>query len=510
MAPPETSFWEKSNGRRRRKVSALHLTALFLPFVVMQADDWPMLGRDFTRNPVSPEKNPPLEWDIKTGRNIKWRASLGYNVFADPIVAGGLVWAGTGNENPADPAVVGEAAVLKCFRETDGQLLYQYVASSKRGLPYPLLSLGWSSSPLAEGPHLWFTTVHGEVHCLEVEPLRQGERMPRRVWRTDMVEKFNVFPQYRSMSGGKTCSIAASYRNLIYVITGNGVAGWIDNQWSDKVRSPEAPSLICFDKRTGEAVWKDNSPGTNILFSQWGSPLVVEIGGRGQVIAPQGDGWVRSFDALSGELLWKLDMNPKAVTKRYERNQFLTAPVYYQNHIFIGAGLDMEAGDGPGALVCIDPAGRGDRSLEIDDGPGKGKPNPNSGVVWHFDQLGRTTSLVAIHNGLVIAAGFDGYLHCLDAATGQPYWRHDMKARVFGSPLIVDGKVYVADEDGSVRILELSKTKKLFFEHDMKSFMASSPIFANGVLYLATSQFLYAIEQGRFTPPPPDAPSLKK
>lgn len=268
--------------------------------------------------------------------------------------------------------------------------------------------------------------------------------------------------------------------------------------------------MICFDQRTGQAVWTDNSPGTNIMYGQWGSPLVVEIGGRGQVIAPQGDGWVRSFDALSGELLWKLDINPKSVTKRRERNQFLTAPVYYQNHIFIGAGLDMEAGDGPGALVCIDPAGRGDLSLEIDDGPGKGKPNPNSGVVWHFDQLGRTTSLVAIHNGLVIAAGYNGYLHCLDAATGQPYWRHDMKARVFGSPLIVDGKVYVADEDGSVRILELSKTKNLFFEHDMKGFMASSPIFANGVLYLATSQFLYAIELGRFTPPPPDVSSPKK
>lgn len=225
MAPPETSFWEKSNGRRRRKVSALLFTALFLPFVVLQADDWPMLGRDFTRNPVSPEKNPPLEWDVRTGRNIKWRAKLGYNVFADPIVAGGLVWAGTSNENPADPAVEGEAVVLKCFRETDGQLLYQYVASSQRHLPSPPLWLGLNSSPLAEGTQLWFTTVHGEVHCLDIEPLRRGERMPNRVWRSDMVQKFNVCPQYRAMGGGKSCSIAASYQNLIYVITGNGIAG---------------------------------------------------------------------------------------------------------------------------------------------------------------------------------------------------------------------------------------------------------------------------------------------
>jgi hypothetical protein len=35
-----------------------------------------MLGRGKTRNPVSPEGNAPIEWDMKTGRNIKWKALL--------------------------------------------------------------------------------------------------------------------------------------------------------------------------------------------------------------------------------------------------------------------------------------------------------------------------------------------------------------------------------------------------------------------------------------------------
>ena len=58
--------------------SALALAAcLAVPMPTLFADDWPMLGRDSTRNSVSPEKNPPLDWDVKTGRNIKWRSFRG-------------------------------------------------------------------------------------------------------------------------------------------------------------------------------------------------------------------------------------------------------------------------------------------------------------------------------------------------------------------------------------------------------------------------------------------------
>jgi hypothetical protein len=30
----------------------------------LRGGDWPMLGRDATRNSVSPEKTPPLDWDV--------------------------------------------------------------------------------------------------------------------------------------------------------------------------------------------------------------------------------------------------------------------------------------------------------------------------------------------------------------------------------------------------------------------------------------------------------------
>jgi hypothetical protein len=51
------------------------LALLFVLPGIACAADWPMGGRDFTRNPVSPEKGAPVDWQVKTNefpaRNIR-------------------------------------------------------------------------------------------------------------------------------------------------------------------------------------------------------------------------------------------------------------------------------------------------------------------------------------------------------------------------------------------------------------------------------------------------------
>ncbi len=449
-----------------------------------------MFGRDKTRNAVSPEKNPPLEWDIKTGRNIKWKARLGSYNFGSPVVASGLVWIGTNNESPRDTNHTALAGVLICFRETDGEFLYQYLAPARLGPTYNQAHTGVSCSPLIEGDRLWFVNTRAEVVCLDVGPLQRGEGKPTELWKLDMMDELGVFPRQAVMGGGGICSIAASYRDLIYVITGNGT----DREGSN-VPSPSAPALLCLDKNTGKVVWEDNSSGAKILFGEWGSPLVIEIGGRAQVVAPQGDGWLRSFDALTGELIWKFDINRKDGKWLMTRGFFSTPPVLYRDRVYIALGNYLEFGELPGRLVCLDPTKKGDISLELDDGPGKGKPNPNAGAVWHFDKIHRMMSTVAIHDGLVIAPDHAGFVHCLDADTGRTNWKHDMRAHVISSPLIADGKVYVGDEDGKYSVLALSKAKQLLAESMFDGWITSAPIFANGVLYAAGGDTLYAIEE---------------
>ena len=54
----------------------------------------------------------------------------------------------------------------------------------------------------------------------------------------------------------------------------------------------------------------------------------------------------------------------------------------------------------------------------------------------------------AIERNNAAAVEENAALIVLDAKTGQLQWTHDVLAAVWGSPLVADGKVYLADEDG--------------------------------------------------------------
>lgn len=533
------------------RISALAVTVAMMcgSFVRSSAAaDWPQFGRDGTRNAVSLEKHPPTTWDIgklddskppqrikSTQRNIKWSARLGTMTYGDPVVSNGLVWVGTNNgwEVPKQ-----DASVLACFRESDGKLLYRYVSPRlPQGRVHDWPTASMACSPLIEDDRLWFVTNRAEVVCLDIAPLRRDESEPKLLWRVDMIGQFGVFPRGSMMALAHVCSVAG-YKDYLYVITSNGV----DENYGQVVK-PEAPSLICFKKETGEAVWKDNSPGQNILYAQWSSPTIIEIQGRAQCVAPQGDGWVRSFDALTGKPIWQFDMNRKVsrwqLSTRRTRNSILASPVFADGRIYIASGQHPEFGEGQGRLVCLDPTKQGDISSElavdaqgnaiphrrvqaVDAAKGeKAIPNPNSGLVWEFTHVGDikkfenvmhgSVSNVAVQRGLVIAADLDGLVHCLDARTGQRYWAYDTLGPCYASPLIVGEQVYVADEDGEVAIFGLSPDPDVALqklnggylplqELSVESYVYCSPIYANGVLYVASRSELFAIAADKDEP----------
>lgn len=98
------------------------------------------------------------------------------------------------------------------------------------------------------------------------------------------------------------------------------------------------------NKKTGKVVWKDASPGKNIMHSQWSSPAYGIIKGVPQVIFPGGDGWIYAFKPETGELLWKFDANPK--DSKYDlgggatRGYFTAMPAIYNERVYIGIGQD--------------------------------------------------------------------------------------------------------------------------------------------------------------------------
>ncbi len=523
------------------------------------AKDWPQWGGWSGKNNTPDGKNIPIEWDIDEGTNIKWAAKLGSQTYGNPVIANGKVYVGTNNgagHLKRYPSNV-DLGCLLCFDEKTGEFLWQHSSpklATGRVHDWPLQ--GVCCSPIIDGERLWFVTSRGEVRCLDTEGFRDDENdgsftsEPNEnkdeadvIWVFDMMAKLTV-----SQHNMCSCSVAL-VGDILLVNTSNGL-----DESHINLPSPNAASFIALDRNTGELLWSDKSPGSNILHGQWSSPTVAEFNGQMQVIFAGGDGWVYSFDPKgdgdgNSKLLWKLDGNPKdskwILGGRGTRNNIIATPVVYDGLVYVSVGQDPEHGEGIGHVWCIDPNKKGDvsstlakdkdgniiphrrlQAVDTEEGE-KIEPNPNSAVVWHYTQVDadgngkfafeetmhRTIGTAAIKNDLLFISDFSGLFHCLDAkkidekttnedGTHPPvvYWKYDMFAAAWGSPLIVDGKVYIGDEDGDIAIFMLSSDPEVAMpdeepvaEVNVGNAVYSSPVVANDVLYIANKSTLYAI-----------------
>jgi len=444
--------------------------------------DWPMWGGTPDRNMVSNMKGLPDEWDVKTKKNIKWVAELGSQSYGNPVVAGGMVFVGTNNERLRDPKQPGDRGVLMAFRESDGEFLWQQThpkLESGRANDWPFQ--GIASSPLVEGERLYYVSNRGVVHCLDIQGFRDKENDgpftdekltgifdADVIWTFDMMEEVGSYPHNLSNSS------PVIWGNLLFVSTSNG-----QDESHVNIPSPKAPAIIALDKNTGALVWEDNSVEDRILHGQWSTPSVGRIGGVVQVVSAQGDGWVRGYEAESGKKLWEFDTNPKDSVWPRTRNEVISTPVIFEDRVYIANGQDPEHGEGIGHFYAIDATKRGDIT--------------QSGRIFHFDKIRRSISTAAIADGLVYITDFSGYFHCLDAKTGQEIWSHDLLAAVWGSPMIVDGKVYVGDEDGDVAVFAHGRQKKVLAEMNMGSAVYATVVPAHGTLFLNNRSQLFAI-----------------
>jgi outer membrane protein assembly factor BamB len=443
--------------------------------------DWPMWGGTPDRNMVSAMKGLPADWDVKTKKNVKWVAKLGSQSYGNPVVAGGMVFVGTNNELLRDPKQPGDRGVLMAFRESDGEFLWQHThlkLESGRANDWPYQ--GVASSPLVQGDRLYYVSNRGVVFCLDIHGFRdnkndgvvQNEALKGQfdadvIWSFDMMEQVGSYPHNMSNSS------PVIWGDLLFVSTSNG-----QDESHVNIPSPRAPAIIALKTESGELAWEDNSVEDRILHGQWSTPSVGRIGGVMQVVSAQGDGWVRGYD-LMGKKLWEFDTNPKNSVWPRTRNELIATPVIFQDHVYIANGQDPEHGEGVGHFYSIDATKRGDIT--------------ESGRVWHYDKIRRSISTAAVADGLVYVADFSGFLHCLDAKTGQPYWTHDTFAAVWASPLVADGKVYLGDEDGDVVILQHGKEKKVLAEINMGSAVYATPVPAHGALILNNRNELFSL-----------------
>ena len=455
-----------------------------------------MFGNSPSRNMVSDETDLPSSWDASTGANIMWSQPVGSQAYGGAVVANTKVYVGTNNEGQRDASIEGDKGVVMIFDSMSGEFLWQMVhdkLTTGRVNDWPLQ--GVCSTAYMEDDRIYYVSNRAQVVCLDAEGFKDGENdglvtdeadtsdmAGDVIWSYDMIGELDVFPH--NLATGSPLVVG----DILYTVTSNGV-----DEGHVNIPSPFSPNFIAIDKNTGKLIWESVVVGENILHGSWTNPAYADINGRGQLIFPGGNGVLYSLDAETGETIWQFDCNPKGsewiLGGRGTRNNILATPVVHDNKIYIGVGQDPEHGEAPGHFWVIDATGSGDVT--------------DTHVVWHRsgEDFYRTMSTAAIKDDIVYIPSLTGFLHALDANTGEEFWTYDTFAAVWGSALVADGKIYLGDEDGDMAVLRAGKELEVIGEYNMGAAVYSTPVVSDGVMYILTRNRLWAIKDGAQSEP---------
>ena len=107
------------NSKHIKVLSTVFSLNLFLFGPASFGADWPIWGRDGSRNMVSSETGLIVDFkpgdvnddevvDMKTTKNVKWVAKLGSQAYGNVTIGQGKVFVGTNNESPRDPEKKGD------------------------------------------------------------------------------------------------------------------------------------------------------------------------------------------------------------------------------------------------------------------------------------------------------------------------------------------------------------------------------------------------------------------
>jgi outer membrane protein assembly factor BamB len=497
--------------------------------VLARAADQPQWGRAWSRNMVSDERGLPDLFDTDAGTNVKWAAELGSQSYGTPVVAAGRVLIGTNNDNPRDPRHRGDRAVLLCLDESDGSLAWQLVIpkiSQDRGDPFlDWKGVGFASPPSVEGDRIYTLTNRGEVVCLDLkgmsdgndgpyadearhtaprgqDPIEPGPHDADILWVCDLVIEADVHTHDQVQ--GSILILG----DLLYVNTCNGV-----DDTHRKIRSPDAPSLVAIDKRTGRLVARDDLRlGPTTFHVNWCSPSLGELGGRPTIFFGGGDGICYGIEPAAQpqpvtpdagpertregphagsiarlKTVWRFDPDPTAPKQDVHRfvgnrregpSVIMGMPVAEGGRLYLTAGGDPWWGKRQGSLKCLKLDGTGDATPTAE--------------LWSYPLPRETCSTPAVHGDLVFVTDVGGTLHCVDAETGKACWTHKAVGECWASPLVADRKVYVGTRRGQFLIFAAEREKRLIGKTHVGEGVNGTAVAANGVLYVPTMTKLYA------------------
>lgn len=365
-------------------------------------------------NGIAYLKNVPTEWDGASGKNIKWKVETALHAYNSPVVWGDKLFLSGADANQKQ---------VYCYDKNSGKLLWtadvKDIAGSSAA-PEVTPDTGHAAASVStDGKSVFAIFSNGDLIALDMKG--------KQVWSKNLGVPDNHY--------GHSSSLVVFEDKLIVQY---------DHKKSGKV--------MALSTKTGDQIW---STDRKVKVS-WASPVIVKNGGRVEVILAA-DPCVASYDAQTGEELWKLDCITGEVGPS----------VAYANGIVFA--LNEYA-----SLVAI-------------------KTGDQPEVLWEaYDYLSDVPSPIATDKYLFVVTSY-GLIACYDALSGELYWEHEFDNGFYASPILVDDKIYLLDRAGSMHIFKADKEFVSVATSNLGEKSDSTPAFADGHIYIRAGKNLYCI-----------------
>jgi len=223
--------------------------------------------------------------------------------------------------------------------------------------------------------------------------------------------------------------------------------------------------VVAVDATTGKTLWQTPRRSAVVSYS---TPCVYEPeGGKSELIfSSQGHG-IYAVDPDSGKVLWNYE---QAFDKRA-----VSSPIIAGDIILGSCGSG-----GGGSFVTAVKVGdaRAGRNPELAYQMKKSAPYVPTGITA---------------GGLVWLWSDGGIVTCLDAATGSVRYQERVGGNYFGSPVLVDGRLFCVSTAGELVVVEASDRFNVLHRYPLNELCHSSPAVALGRMFVHTERHLISL-----------------
>jgi outer membrane protein assembly factor BamB len=398
------------------------------------AENWAH-WRGPTGNGTAVNASPPIEWSDT--KNVKWKVDVPGHGLSSPVIWDNRIFVTTAVPvagQPASGLPTLEFKVL-CYDRRDGKLLWEKTAVVAKPHQKTHETNGFASaSPCTDGENVYAHFGSRGLYCYSMNG--------------DLVWKRDDFGKMETLFGFGEGSSPTLVGDMLLV------------PWDHK--GPSA--LYALDKRTGNTIWKaDRQEPT-----EWSTPLVVEHGGRKQVIL-NGQKSVRSYDLKTGKELWHCG----GQTLRP-----IASPVAAHDLVIVGSGFQ-------GAYVG---------AFRLD---GEGDIKGTNKVVWQInhDAPDVASPLLSSTGRLYFHKGKTGLLSCVDAATGKPHYfaRRIGLDNPYASPIEAGGNIYLTARSGTTVVIADADEVKVLATNHLDETIGATPAPVDNELFIRGDKHLLCI-----------------